>query len=135
MRINKAIFGALASAIALGGCSQFNMVPPCDSVGWSVALALIPNSLIPTGRQIDQARVLSIVSVTELSEVASAYNSRTCRGVIALPDGSERFQTIFRLDQAEGAQNWQEIKFLDRGNPQFDRLVAQVQQSYAAGAQ
>jgi hypothetical protein len=135
MSLPRAMFGVLASVgtVALSGCSQFNMVPSCDSVARGVALALIPNSLVPPGGQIDQARVLSIVSVTDLREVTSAYNSRTCRGVIALSDGSARFEATFRLDQAEGARSWQEIQFLDRGNPRFDGLVAGVQQAYAAG--
>jgi hypothetical protein len=115
------------------GCSKFNMVPRCEDLGPSISLALIPNSLVTRGHEIDRARVASIVSVSDLSEIKNGYNSRTCRGEIRLADGSDQFAATFRLDQAEGAQNWQSIACLDRGNPKFDRLVAEVQQAYIGG--
>ena len=124
---------SLAAALASGagsGCSEFNMVPRCDAMGAGVAVALIPNSLVPPGQQIDKARVASIVTVGDLTEIDSGYNRRTCRGMIKLANSSDQYEATFRLDQAEGAQNWQVISFLDHGKPEFDHLVAEVQQAY-----
>lgn len=106
------------------------MVPHCETMGDGVALALIPNSLVPRGGQIDAVRVGAIVAVRDLKEVESGYNRRTCRGVIALKDGSGQYDATFRFEQAEGAQNWQEITFLDQGKPEFDHLIAKIQKAY-----
>jgi hypothetical protein len=109
------------------------MVPRCEDLGPSIGLALIPNSLVLHGHRLDRMRVASIVSVSDLSEIEQGYNRRTCRGMIKLADGSDEFAATFRLDQAEGAQNWQSITFQDRGNPKFDRLVAEIQREYIRG--
>lgn len=124
---------SLACLATLYGCSKFNMVPPCSDVGDGVALALIPNSLVPAGEQINRERVKSLVAVSDLAEVSADYNQRTCRGTLSLVDGSQSVTTTFRLEQAEGAQHWQVITFLGQGDPAFVHLAQRLQNQYAKG--
>jgi hypothetical protein len=126
-----ALTASLALASALGGCSEFNMTPPCAEAGPGVALALIPNSLVPPGGQLDKRRVWSLVTVSDLSEIASGYNHRTCQATLSLADGSLSVRTSFRLEQAEGAQSWQKVTFLDVGRPDFDQLITVLHTAYA----
>jgi hypothetical protein len=126
---------SLLCLLALCGCSKFNMVPPCSEMGDGIALALIPNELVPTGAQIDRARVKSLITVSDLSEVNAGYNQRTCRGTLTLNDGSQHVSTTFLIEQSEGAQHWQVVTFLGRGDPAFDQLIQRVQAEYSRGAE
>ncbi len=133
-RIIRNSFGAAAlaaGALMSASCSNFNMVPRCEEMGEGIALALIPNDLVPPGGQIDRAKVDAIVEVRDLREVGAGYNQRVCRGTVALKDGSSEVTTEFKVEQSEGAQHWQDITFLGHGNPQFDRIGARVRSAYA----
>lgn len=122
---------AIAAIIGLGGCSEFNMVPPCSELGDEVVVALIPNAMVGSEGRIDKARVLSLAGMIRLSEVGHGYNQRTCRGILVYNPTSEQITTTFRVEQAEGAQHWQRVTFLDAGQPDFDRMVSAVRGAYA----
>jgi|LakMenEpi03Aug12_release.lakeMendotaPanAssembly.Ray.scaffolds.fasta_scaffold121615_4 hypothetical protein len=124
---------AVLVACGLGGCSEFNLVPPCSELGEGVAIALIPNSLVSAAGHIDRQRVRSLAILTDLFEVAHGYNQRTCRGTLVFKPTSRRIKITFRVEQAEGAQNWQKVAFLDAGQPDFDDVVSLITNAYAQG--
>ena len=109
------------------------MVPHCEAMAADVAVALIPNSLVPSGGQVDKTRVASIVTVDNLHDVDTGYNRRTCQGIIRLVNGSAQYEATFRVEQAEGLQDWKVVTFLDHGKPEFDQLVTQIQRAYVQG--
>lgn len=106
------------------------MVPQCTELG-DVVVTLIPNRLAGIDGHIDRERVRSLAAAADLSEVAHGYNQRTCRGVLIYRPTSEQVAITFRVEQAEGAQHWQKVTFLDAGRPEFDRLVSLIQGAYA----
>jgi hypothetical protein len=122
---------SLALLSVLTGCSEFNMAPPCSEIGDSVTIALIPNALVGPDGRIDQARVLDLASLTDLTEVGHGYNERTCRGALTFKPKAERISVTFRVEQAEGVRRWQKVTFLDAGQPSFDTLVSDLRAAYA----
>jgi hypothetical protein len=131
MRCRRAAAG-VSALLLLQGCSAFNMTPPCSDMVEGISLSLIPNSMVPTGGQIDRARVAAIVSVSDLQEIGGGYNTRMCRATIALRDGSARASTVVQLDQAEGARHWVVVKFTTPDDPDLARVVALVRRAYVS---
>lgn len=120
-------------ASSLAGCSAFNMTPPCSEMSESLALSMIPSSLIPAGETIDRGRVAQLVRVTGLTELTAGYNQRTCQGQLALADGSVTSLVRFEVEQSEGAQGWHEIRVLNVDDPQLAMIVEQVRAAYVEG--
>lgn len=123
-------FAILTCTIAamIAGCSSFNLSPECNETadGLRRNLAISDANEVP-----DFARLTRIISVTDMTEIASGYNRRTCSATVA-SNGLSSIAT-YEVVQSEGVKNFYEIEILNRDNQDLLELVGSIRDQYNAG--
>lgn len=115
---------AVGLALALSGCSSFNLSPECQDTTEALLRILATDG----SRAPDLERLRSLAVVEGIQETSSSYNERICRANIA--DEAMQATVVYRVRQAEGVRQWFDIEIINATDPSLVELSLRLRAAY-----
>lgn len=122
----KRISFTAVSFLLVANCSNFNMSPPCKetAVGLMRHLAVADYSNAP-----NDDKLAKLVTVSNMIEVGSDYNERTCRANLSAFGRS--VDLVYHVEQSQGVKGWYEIEILNGQQSSVVSFIRDLRAAYA----
>lgn len=125
-------FAVAAACLGMSACDQINSVSTCDTMERRFLTGLLQAEMGQNLQDFDRDRLSRVAYVTDLKELSSGYNKRTCAGTIHMRDGSDSAYAVIEAQQTEGVKDWVDMRFTEESSPDISRLAHRLREAYLA---